>query len=526
RYKGNFNASEQTEKDLANKVEQWWNLGETLNPEQKSWRDKLGSGYRIDRVRLWREIARVEELRQNDLVAATYKIRGMRLLGEDRFGDLPFVLRTLENKGFSREATVLEAMYSKPSQQEKRCAELLDQALLDNLHNSNWEYEFIDDRREKSSYRASVIVSLYNAAKKLPLFLKTLQHQTLIQSGQAEVILVDSGSPADEYAVFKQLAPELNIPIVYARSQQRETIQSAWNRGIDLSRAPYLSFLGVDEIILPDCLEVLAKELDKDLSLDWVIGSSLVTNVDMQGSWVNDIMLYYREGYNQDLVYLETCYLSWVGSLYRRSIHDRFGYYDASFRAAGDTEFKNRILPFIKTKVINRTLGVFWNYPDERTTQSSLAEIEDMRAWYLHRSLAGIKYAFADRKVEDMEKLIYQCLCYRKSYCGHWSTDLEYAYNLSLLLKEKMPESTALKYFDGIKTLFNSYRALDWIPKISRLSPFSLLLNTEKLAKKIQEEHRALGNPLANLGFKPTYQIFNDNRHEQHAYLWFTEISK
>ena len=58
-------------------------------------------------------------------------------------------------------------------------------------------------------------------------------------------------------------------------------------------------------------------------------------------------MPYDRRKYQQDLVYLETCYLSWVGALYRRSIHDRFGYYDGSFRGAGDTEFKSRILPFI-----------------------------------------------------------------------------------------------------------------------------------------------------------------------------------
>ncbi|MFM7579570.1 MAG: family 2 glycosyl transferase, partial [Microcystaceae cyanobacterium] len=106
-----------------------------------------------------------------------------------------------------------------------------------------------------------------------------------------------------------------------------------------------------------------ANELDRDEHLDWVIGHSLVTNVDRQGSWVSDVMAYDRTGYEQDLVYLETCYLSWVGALYRKSIHDRFGYYDASFRGAGDTEFKSRVMPFIKSKVVDQTLGLFGNYP-------------------------------------------------------------------------------------------------------------------------------------------------------------------
>ncbi len=523
-YKAAFNNSEQTEKDLAYKIKQCWNIGETLKPEEKGIRAKMSSGYRIDRVRLWREIARVEELRGNDLVAATYKLRGIRLLGRDNFSDLPYILRILEGKGFHREAIAIDAMYGKPSEQEKRCLEYVKQAYEANLTNPERDYELFDDRREKSDYRASIIVSLYNAADKLSLFLKTLEHQTLIQKGEAEVILVDSGSPDEEYKVFLDLAPQLNIPLLYVRSEQRETIQSAWNRGISLTKSPYLAFLGVDETILPDCLEVLASELDKDLQLDWVIGHSLVTNVDQKGSWVGDIMPYDRTGYHQNLVYLETCYLSWVGALYRRSIHDRFGYYDSTFRGAGDTEFKSRLLPYLKTKVVDRTLGVFWNYPDERTTQSPAAEIEDMRAWYIHRTSAGVKYGFSQRSVEELEKLFYSALCYRKSYCGHTSSDLDYAYQIGLYLKEIAPNSETLQYFEGVKTLLNLYRSLDWIPKISRFSPLSHVLETRKLAQQIEQEHRRLWQPNNHLGFEPTYQIFNDNRHEQHSFLWFTPV--
>lgn len=524
RYQQLFHDSETTAQDLRLKLQQSWNLaGANLDLKSKTWLEKFAKGYRCDRVRQWREIARLEQLRGNEIIAATYKLRTMRLLGEDLFGDCLFVERILTENGFPREAEVVNAMYGDPAQTAQLCRQILDSALLDNANSQTWEYEFIDDRRQKFTYRASIIVSLYNAADKLPLFLKSLQFQTLLQQQDAEIILIDSGSPTDEYKVFQQLASQLNIPLVYARSQQRETIQSAWNRGISLSRAPYLAFLGVDEMIVPDCLDVLVAELDSDSSLDWVIGHSLVTNVDRQGNWVNDVMSYDRRGYQQDLVYLETCYLSWVGALYRRSIHDRFGYYDASFRAAGDTEFKNRILPFIQTKVVDRTLGIFWNYPEERTTQSPLAEIEDIRAWYLHRTLSGIKYAFATRKPEDAEKLLYAALGYRKSYCHHVSTDIEYAYNLSLYLQETKSGTDAINYFGEIQTLFNAYRDLDWMPKLSRTSPGLALWKTWNLVNQVENQHRAKWNLQSYSEFQPTYQIFNDNRHEQHAFLWFTE---
>ncbi|HLO85279.1 MAG TPA: glycosyltransferase [Nostocaceae cyanobacterium] len=500
-----FNLGEGSEQELSGKVSNCWNLS---------------SEHRIDRVRIWREIARLEMLRGNDIVAATYQIRCMRLLGGDRFGDLKTVIPTLQANGFRKEAAAAEAMYSQSPDQRQLCRAIIDQALADNKLNQKWEYEFLDDRRTASNYRVSIIVSLYNAADKLALFLQTLQYQTLIQAGAAEIILVDSGSPADEYTVFKQVMESLDIPILYARCAKRETIQSAWNRGIDLAHSPYLTFLGVDETILPECLEILAAELDADPTLDWVQANSLVTNVDKNGSWVNDIMIYDRKGYKQDLVYLETCYLSWVGALYRRSIHDRFGYYDATFRAAGDTEFKSRILPFIKTKAIPQTLGVFRNYPDERTTQHPRAEIEDLRAWYLHHTLAGIEYAFAHRHPQEAEELFYSCLRYRKSYCQHWSTDIEYAYNVGNFIQQHTPDSPALKYLPGTKKLLDAYRRLDWIPKLSKLSHTAEVVRVNRLINEVDQQHRAINSQIV----EPMYKIFNDNRHEQHSFLWFSNI--
>jgi glycosyltransferase involved in cell wall biosynthesis len=527
RYRQVMNQSEQTNAALDKKLEMLWRIGSGYKSELLGMRGKLGVNYRVDRVRLWRELARVEELRGNTLITATYKLRALRAIGEDKFGDLPGVLQILEEKGFHKEAQAVAAMYGGDSSQRgERCFELIEQARIDNLHNpANDQYEIWDDRRQKTEYSATIIVSLYKAEQKLKYFLETLQHQTLIKRGEAEVILVDSGSPTDEYSVFKDIAPNLGYDLLYVRSAQRETIQSAWNRGISLAHSPYLAFLGVDETILPQCLEILAKELDQDPELDWAIGHSLVTNVDPQGSWVNDIMPYDRTGYEQDLVYLETCYLSWVGALYRKSIHDRFGYYDASFRGAGDTEFKSRVMPFIKSKVVDQILGLFWNYPEDRTTQSPNIEIEDTRAWYLHRTLAGVKYAFQGRSPEEVENLLYHCLGYRKSYCQHTSTDFDHAYNLAQYLHQLNPQSPALKFLPGIQTGLECYRAIDYLPSLEKITPVKLIWNCRQQLSQIEQEHRSYWPPGRDGRQLPTYKIFNDNRHEQHAFLWFSDIN-
>ena len=449
----------------------------------------------------------------------------MRLLGSDRFNDLPGIINTLNQHGFTREAKVATAMYGNVNKIEKLSEGLLQQAYQDNLNYVGQEYEFISDGRHKSQYRVSIVVSLYNAAHELTRFLQVLGHQTLLQKQQAEVILIDSGSPLHEHQIFQQLAPQLSIPIVYARTQKRETIQSAWNRGILLSRSPYITFLGVDETIVAEGLEILADELDRDSNLDWVVGHSLVTNVDRQGNWLNDVMLYDRRGYVQDLVYLDTCYLTYVGGLYRRNIHARFGYYDSSFRGAGDTEFKNRVLPYIQSKMVNRVLGIFGNYPHQRTTQSPLAEIEDLRAWYLHRTLAGVRYAFNQRSPEEAETLLYHTLAYRKSFYNHLSTDFDYAYNVSQFLAAKHPNSPLLKYFTGIKTMLNAHRNLEYLPDLPSLSYINRVWQTHNLAQKTAVEHQNIARSLGKDNFSFNYQLFNDNRFEQHSSFWPSSLN-
>src|SRR5207244_1645133 len=176
---------------------------------------------------------RLFKSRARGLVGATYRLRAMRLLGGDRFADLAAVSAVLEAGGFRREVAVADAMYGGHADGEARCRGLLDDALSARAPAETDGVELLDDRRPPGEPRASVIVSLYRAAEKLPRFLRVLEGQTLIRRGLAEVVLVDSHSPTDERRVFQEVGGGLRA--VYLRSERRETIQRAWNRGIALA---------------------------------------------------------------------------------------------------------------------------------------------------------------------------------------------------------------------------------------------------------------------------------------------------
>jgi hypothetical protein len=203
--------------------------------------------------------------------------------------------------------------------------------------------------------------------------------------------------------------------------------------------------------------------------------------------------------------------------MYRKSVHTRFGFYDETFRAAGDTEFKNRVLPFISVSFVPRTLGLFLNYPDDRTTASPRAEIEDTRAWYIHRTPGGIRYGFEQRSPEDVRRLLCMALGYRKSYSTRISSDVEYAkYLADYYLKEK-PSRDVDAVRGDLTSLLENLRSLEWahsptIPRSAGLSLARMLVR----AKRLQRRHKKLFRGEAN----PHYGIFNDNRYEQHSWLW------
>ncbi len=470
---------------------------------------------RVGRVRWFRELAGWERGRGDDLVAAAYELRVIRALGRDTFGALPGVLATLRNGGHEREAEVAEAMYAEPACTERRSGALLEAQYSRLRSRTAPSFELCDDRRAGAAPKVSIIVSLYEAASKLETFLRMIGHQTLMRAGAAEVVLIDSGSPEDEHRVFDAVYRQASFSAVFARSRYRETIQAAWNRGVDLARGDYLCMLGVDEGLRPDALELLCAALDRTPGLDWAMADAIVTEVDRRGVFARDLMTYDRTGMSKSSIYLDSTYLSYVGGLYRRDLHDRHGWYDETFRAAGDTEFKNRVAPHIAVLHVPERLGVFNNYPEARVTQNVRAELEDLRAWYLHRTSAGMAYAFGQAPLQAPVALLGDTLGYRKCHTTHRSSDLDLARSLAAFLQGRgLPEAAAvLKPLEAAISVLEAFEL--WT------GPDVGLASQRWFVASIREARSALGRAVDVLHLSDrSWEVFADNRFEQHAWSW------
>lgn len=487
-------------------------------------RQKLENTYNLCNNRIFRcnaydEIARQQRRLGYALYGVAYELRLLRLAHRNDQEILSSAVSTLKENGHEEEANVASLLYRGIF--KNGAYEYLAGNYKKWLTNPAKDVcEIYEDHRKWQS-KVTVIVSLYNAADKLDFFISMLMRQTLFNKKKMEIIFVDSCSPMDEYSIIKKYEKKLSF--IYLRSSSRETIQKAWNRALNYTTSEYITFLGVDEMIYPVALEHLMDALDGNRTVDWVVGNSLVTNVEMNGILKNDAMIYNRDGGMHRSANFETCYLTYVGGLYRRDVHDRFGYYDESFRGAGDTEFKNRILPFIKVDYLDETLGIFLDYPQERVTASPMAEIEDLRAWYIFRTPAGIRYEYEKSSIREMEEALCMSLQYRKSYYTEDSTDFEYAACLVEYLLERDPENKLAKGLEeGIKVLLSDAIALEYVNHLPKKNEgYKLAINAWRHAKKYQKIHsQILGIPSLR------YDIVNDNRYQQHGWLWKPDLSK
>lgn len=114
----------------------------------------------------------------------------------------------------------------------------------------------------------SVIIPVYNAAKCLEQCIRSVMKQTL---EDIEIICIDDGSNDDSLSILRRLAKE--DPRIIVFEQENAGAGAARNRGLDLARGEYLSFLDADDFFEPDMLEKAYGQAKRDLAQIVVFGA-------------------------------------------------------------------------------------------------------------------------------------------------------------------------------------------------------------------------------------------------------------
>jgi len=187
----------------------------------------------------------------------------------------------------------------------------------------------------------SAVVSTYSARRFIEGRLQNLVEQTLYRQGQLEIIVIDSASLEDERSVILGFA-ERYKNITYLKTDLRETVYAAWNRGIERAQGRYFINANTDDRFAEEGLERLVNVLERQSEFDAAYGDWYYTETenDMFSSLTCKELHYYPDFYPPLLFYHQ---LTSHALMIRRETFKEIGFFADAMEVCGDREWVFRL---------------------------------------------------------------------------------------------------------------------------------------------------------------------------------------
>jgi len=185
--------------------------------------------------------------------------------------------------------------------------------------------------------KVSAIISTYNNSSFLGGCIRDLLNQSLYKSGNIEILVVDSGSNENEDKIVEGFRNHYS-GIKYIRTQTRESLYQAWNRGIQQASGTYITNANTDDRHHSECLERLVYKLDEQPDCDVAYGNLYRSTVANETFDDNDKSSpCYSQKFSPGSLLLH----DFIGAqpVWRKSLHNKIGMFDESFDVVGDYEF-------------------------------------------------------------------------------------------------------------------------------------------------------------------------------------------
>lgn len=221
-------------------------------------------------------------------------------------------------------------------------------------------------------YLVSAIVSTYNAERFLRGKLEDLEAQTI--APELEIIVIDSASPGNERAIVEEFQARFDN-IRYLRTEKRETVYQAWNRGIRMATGEFVTNANTDDRLRRDAYEVLVQALRKRPECVLAYPDMRITKEE-NATFDRHAPFGFRDWPEFDRMnLLEVCCVG-PFPLWRKSLHDEIGCFDERFKSAADYEFWLRAALKHDFIHVPQFLGLYWLSEETVSRKGDLPTLE------------------------------------------------------------------------------------------------------------------------------------------------------
>lgn len=187
--------------------------------------------------------------------------------------------------------------------------------------------------------KISVITATYNAMAHLPVLVESLRGQT---DKYFEWVVADGASTDGTVEYLKSIV-DLNVKVI---SQEDFGIYDALNRGIKACSGEFYLVMGADDILYANAIQTFRSGINKNVDI-------VTATIDF-GDYVS------KPRRRMSWLYGQFSFVSGhaVGSLFRKSLHDVYGYYSKRFPIAADQHFiLKAVKGGAKVKFLDEVLG-------------------------------------------------------------------------------------------------------------------------------------------------------------------------
>lgn len=204
----------------------------------------------------------------------------------------------------------------------------------------------------------SVIMPVYNAAKYLPLSIKSILNQSF---KNYELIIIDDGSTDKSLEIIKKYAKKDNR-IIFLKNNLNEKICKTLNRGLEMAKGKYIARMDADDWCYPDRLEKQFKFMELHPEVVISGGAMEVCDIRMKTLGVRNYGLNDKDIRNKIFLYSPFCHATTISrstvlkfEKYNEYLYDSEDY-DLYFRLGFKGKFAN--LPDVLYKMRINDKGV------------------------------------------------------------------------------------------------------------------------------------------------------------------------
>jgi len=209
----------------------------------------------------------------------------------------------------------------------------------------------------------SIITSLFKGGDFIEPFLYDITNQSVFD--ECELLIIGGNSPhkkIEEYYI-KQFQHKFGN-ISYCPLPEDPGIYGVWNVGVNNSSGKYLTNANIDDRKHKQNLEIMRNELDANPEIDLVYAENLETHRPNETFENNSAQMKFPSlPFSVENMFQVNSPHN--NPMWRRSLHHRFGLFDASYRSAGDYELWLRAATQgAKFKKIELALGLYYRNPE------------------------------------------------------------------------------------------------------------------------------------------------------------------